>query len=336
MQQGKLTIRTDRRIRQLRCAVPIDAIAPQSAEAHVEVLGRRDVEAAANAAADSRIVVSPCSGRDGGGGSIRKHAITEEAPDAEELIMAEARLFIDDLGNQVGSKVVRIGCNRGRRSRARLTCTVIKTAIGSGSAHQVIVGASKCCTGISGACRRAAWSKGLRVFHREAGPEPILEVLDEACAVLTLPNEAHVICRIDGLRQQLRAIDDASPILRGKAPLLTGSKDPAVLRFGLSPKLTLTQHIAVALVVVRGNAGAQPVHLVVAAQSPVVQLAFSHQCKTRLATCTVKLTHRRVVGTFKRNGVEGGIDVRRCRAIPVHSRSFNKAAIWRKRNALVV
>src|SRR5579875_1116249 len=109
MQQGKLPIRTDRQVGQRRGAVTAHPIAPQSAEANIKVLRCRDIEAAADATADGRIVVSSGCGSRG-----RIDAVAEEARNAEQLVVSEPFWFEDDFGEEIWSKVVRI-CRERRR-----------------------------------------------------------------------------------------------------------------------------------------------------------------------------------------------------------------------------
>ncbi len=78
-------------------------------------------------------------------------------------------------------------------------------------------------------------------------------------------------------------------ILRGKRPQLAAGEGPVVMSLSLGPEHALPQHVAVGLVVVRRDAGAQKVSLVVAAQCSPARLAFDHQAYTRLTGGSVEL-----------------------------------------------
>jgi hypothetical protein len=61
-------------------------------------------------------------------------------------------------------------------------------------------------------------------------------------------------------------VGDALLVFRSQRPELAAGEGPAVVQFGLSPDHALAQHVAVGLVVVGGDAGAEEVGLDVAAQ----------------------------------------------------------------------
>src|SRR5579862_4077765 len=106
MQEGELASGTDGCIRTLGSAIAVCTVAIESAKTNIEVLGRRNVEAAADAAAHYSIVVCACSGWNRGGCCIGINAVTEETGDAEELVVAPTRLLKGNLGDKIRSKVV--------------------------------------------------------------------------------------------------------------------------------------------------------------------------------------------------------------------------------------
>ncbi len=87
----------------------------------------------------------------------------------------------------------------------------------------------------------------------------LLIVLGHAEAVLPRPAEAHGVLRIDRHGQRFGAIVFADLGFRHQAPHLAAGEGPAALQRGLTPNLALAQDVAVALVVVGGDAGAEEV-----------------------------------------------------------------------------
>ena len=73
----------------------------------------------------------------------------------------------------------------------------------------------------------------------------------------------------------------------------------------LRPELTLTHDIAVGLVVVGCDAGAQPVHFVVAGHSHAGQLAGCLQGKAGLPAGALELAELSVIRIIERNAGEG-------------------------------
>src|SRR5581483_5544231 len=160
----------------------------------------------------------------------------------------------------------------------------------------------------------------------------VVKALDYAGAVLALPDKADVICCIDCLRQQFGTVDHALTGLGCQRPLLASGEDKAISGLGLCPQLALTKYVAVALIVVGGNTGAEPVHFVVATEGPVVQLAFSQQCQTGLTTATIEVADFGVICAFIRDRGKRSVDVSSEGTIVIDGRGFNEAAGWRERD----
>ena len=68
-----------------------------------------------------------------------------------------------------------------------------------------------------------------------------------------------------------------------QAPHLAAGDAPAVVELGLAPTLTQTQHVAVALIVVRSDAAAEEVDLDVTAELHGSKSSFRKHAETRLA-----------------------------------------------------
>ena len=98
-------------------------------------------------------------------------------------------------------------------------------------------------------------------------------------------------------------------IFSGQRPELAAGESPVVVGLSLGPEHALAHHIAVGLVVIGGDAGAQPVSLIVAAQSAPAGLAFGHQGYARLTGISKKLAQRISVGVLVGNGVERGWNI---------------------------
>src|SRR5262249_17258134 len=109
---------------------------------------------------------------------------------------------------------------------------------------------------------RAAAGKNLIVFQRTAEPEFVVEVLGNTKAVLAVPDEACSVLRMDGLRQDLGAVVQTVRGFGCERPHLAAA-DVQVVRSGTEgsarPKLPLANDVTIRLVVVRSNAGAEPV-----------------------------------------------------------------------------
>src|SRR5262249_599617 len=117
---------------------------------------------------------------------------------------------------------------------------------------------------------------------RGADPELVVEVLGDAEAILASPTEADVILRVDSERGGFGTIVHALAGFRGQAPHLAAGYRHALREARLRPDLALTRDVAVALAVVGGYAGAEPVHFVVAAQLHFVAAAFGEEGETGL------------------------------------------------------
>ena len=74
--------------------------------------------------------------------------------------------------------------------------------------------------------------------------------------------------------------------------------------------MTLTEGIAVALVVIGSHAGGEKVALVVAASSPLSKLAFRENCQTRLPPADVEFTEMRIWRAIKWSSGELRVDIR--------------------------
>src|ERR1035437_2307380 len=139
----------------------------------------------------------------------------------------------------------------------------------------------------------------------------MVEGLRHAESVLTSPDEARDVVRVYCLRRHDVAgkIRDALLVFGGQRPQLAAREGPMVVSLGLRPKHALAQNVAVGLVVVGGDAGAQPVCLVVAAQSAPVGLALGHQCGARLAGAAKEFAQRIGIGALVWNRTESGGNV---------------------------
>src|ERR1017187_811147 len=77
-----------------------------------------------------------------------------------------------------------------------------------------------------------------------------------------------------------------------------------IVRFGLAPDHALPQNVAVRLVVIRGDACAQPVSLVIATQCAPASFAFCHEGHARLTRASVELAERVSVCVLVRECIE--------------------------------
>ena len=145
--------------------------------------------------------------------------------------------------------------------------------------------------------------------------------LGHAEAVLARPHKARNVVRVYRLRSQdvAREIGDALLVFRSQRPQLAAGKGPVVVGLSLSPDHALAEHVAVGLVVVGRDAGAQPVSLIVAAQRAPAGLAFCHQSDTRLPRASVELTQRIGVGVLVRDGIESRRNIATSRLRAVNS-----------------
>jgi hypothetical protein len=112
-----------------------------------------------------------------------------------------------------------------------------------------------------------------------------------------------------GVKDVAGEIGDALLVFSSQRPQLAAGEGPVAVGLGLRPDDALAQHVAVGLVVVGGDAGAQPVSLVVAAQGAPVGLALGHQGDARLTGAAVELAERIGVRALVGNGAEGGGNV---------------------------
>ena len=99
--------------------------------------------------------------------------------------------------------------------------------------------------------------------------------------------------------------------------------------------MPLAQDVAVRLVVVGGDACAQPVHLVVAGQGHVVELADGLEGQARLASRSLELAHLRRIRMLQWNSGEGRVESAAGGRGAVHGFSRQEAAGGRERDALV-
>ena len=131
----------------------------------------------------------------------------------------------------------------------------------------------------------------MRILDRCTEPEAIADLLCGAESILASPDEAHGIVRIYRAGKDFGSVVQAGAGFRNERPHLTASEAPSVVQRSLSAKLPLTQHVAVGLIVVRRDAGSQPIHFVVAANDGVANVTFSIERKTRLTTGAVELAY---------------------------------------------
>src|SRR6185369_18037698 len=114
---------------------------------------------------------------------------------------------------------------------------IVEAARGSrGTENEVVTGS------VSG-------QRGLRIFDGERKPHLVVEILGDAEAKLACPTEPDRVLRVDGHGQRFRAVVHALLGFCDQAPHLAASKAPAV-NCSLSPRLSLAEAVAVALVVV--------------------------------------------------------------------------------------
>ena len=135
----------------------------------------------------------------------------------------------------------------------------------------------------------------------------MLEGLGDAEAILAGPDEARNVVRVYGLRRQDVAgeVGDALLVFSSQRPELASGEGPVAVGFSLSPYDALAENVAVGLVVVGGDAGAQPVSLIVAAQGAPTGFAFGHEGDAGLAGAAVELAEPVGIGAFVRNTAEG-------------------------------
>ena len=187
VQRREGAVGLDRHVCDRGVAVTTHASAPEAFEAHVKLLGEDgNAERAADAAADFGVVVGVGDGIGGRGAGrcarIVKDAVAEETADAEDFIVAPARIE-GDLGDEIRSRVDGVGgqrrrdhwrasggcnkssgvdgCGAGAGSgRTVAGCPVIKTAVGAWLAPQIG------CAGVE--VDRTARSENLRILSRYA------------------------------------------------------------------------------------------------------------------------------------------------------------------------
>src|SRR5271156_486899 len=271
VQQSELTIGTKSGISDRRGAVAAGAVSVQPFQSERELLIKNcDPAAGADGAADRAVVIGAdriaSEGSGPGwwsGGCVRVNAITEEAGDAEDFIVAVVSLtrFPYCLGDDIGSDVEGV-----------VGVDVVKAAVISSRTDHFV--------------QRQATAGGVQRFgilRRSTQPERVREeLLGYPEGVLPRPHEAGFVLRVDGGRKDFRAVILARSVFGRERPHLASGKGPAVAQSGLRPELALANDIAVRLVVIRGNASAQPVHFVIAGHRHVVQLAGGLQRETGL------------------------------------------------------
>src|ERR1700722_17770841 len=94
----------------------------------------------------------------------------------------------------------------------------------------------------------------------------------------------------------------------------------------LSPSLTNSQDVAVALVVVRSDARAEEVGFDVAAQLDTGQLSFRQHGQTRLTCARVPLRRLSARVSWERNAVQRRVDVATGRLVAEHGFSRQESA----------
>src|SRR4029077_3658943 len=117
----------------------------------------------------------------------------------------------------------------------------------------------------------------LRILGGETEPCFVVEVLGDAEAVLASPAESDVILCVNGHRRRFGAVVETLLRLRDQTPHLASGERPAVGETYLTPDLALPHYVAVALAVVRSDAGAQPIEFVIAGQFQAVGFAFEEE-----------------------------------------------------------
>src|SRR5262249_37448324 len=143
----------------------------------------------------------------------------------------------------------------GRVAGADVSGSVVQTAILSGTAEEEV-------SRIGSIGRKAGDLCLLRGCRdREQTGLHIAEALLQTDAGLTGPGEADHVLRIDRVGELLGAVIGALPVLGNQRPHLTAGKSEALSVLHLAPDLALTQHVAVALVVVGRGARTQKVGL---------------------------------------------------------------------------
>ena len=143
-------------------------------------------------------------------------------------------------------------------------------------------------------------------------PKAAFGALDHAETVLARPDEARNVVRVDGQRRHdVAGRSGRCPsCLRWPATRAARRQRPSGCwsRPGRTDH-ALAHHVAVGLVVVGGDAGAQEVSLVVAAQGAPAGFAFGHQGDARLAGAAEELAERIGVGVLVGKCAESGGNV---------------------------
>ena len=207
--------------------------------------------------------------------------VAEDTGYAKDLVVSEAR-FERQLGNEIGRDVRRVIGERVITAAAAVT----------GTADQEV--------------RRVPRDsqQGLRVLHRHAKPDFVVEVLGHANSVLPQITEAHVVLGVDNLRTKPGEGVEAGFKLRRQAPHLAARDGPAIVERSLAPELSLPQHVTVALIVGRGNADAQEVSFIVAGQNSLAPITLRQQRHARRASGTVEIRGVRLTRGRERDGIK--------------------------------
>src|SRR6185312_8160432 len=113
-----------------------------------------------------------------------------------------------------------------------------------------------------------------------------------------------MVLGVDGHRQHLGTVIGSLFRLRHQRPHLAAGNSEAALGSDLAPDLPLPQRVAVALVIVAGDAGRKKVGLEVARQLEWPGITLEETAETALASGEVELAGVRLRGSGIRGGIE--------------------------------
>ena len=168
----------------------------------------------------------------------------------------------------------------------------------------------------------------VRSFHRSRQRElhAFAKGLRNTQCLLPSPIEPYRVLRVDRHRQRFGAVVRSLLRFGNQAPHLAAGDLEAVVPMRLSPSLTNSQDVAVALVVVRTDTRAEEVGLDVAAQLDVSQLAFRQHAQTRLTCARVPLCRLSARISRERNAVQRRVNVAARRLVAEHGFSRQEPA----------
>src|SRR5271163_3106280 len=238
-------------IRQAGRAVSADTVAREEMDSNVELVSHRRAPVQTDAAPNFVAVVGAArvgnvarAARDGrrqysvgrrDNAATGEDAIAEVANQTKNFVMPKAWL-----DGQLGDEVW-------RRIKGVVGGGIVETCAGPLRTNEEVVLA-----GGEGSSER-----GLRVLHRGSPGQLVAQFLGDPEAILPRPTEADSIRRVDGHRRCLAPVVHALLGLGNQAPHLASGESPPAVQSGLRERLPLAECVAVALVVVRCNAGGQ-------------------------------------------------------------------------------